>query len=332
MTLDFRTVVGACLITLVFHTSVKAESVESIKIAFGSCSNQDLKQVMWTPVLAQAPDVWVWLGDNIYADTLDMEKMAEKYQQQRSHPLYQQLEKSAVILGTWDDHDYGENDAGKEYPKKVESQQLFLDFIGVPKDSPRRKQEGVYSSYDWSRGGVNFKFYLLDARYFRDPIERVKRSYQPNLSGTLLGDTQWRWLETEFKNSRADVNIIASGIQIIPEQHDWEKWANFPNERQRLFKLIKKYDLAKPVFISGDRHIGEISMLTFQNKKLYEVTASSLTHGWGKRRPEANKHRLGEIVYDLNFGMLELKPGPEKTVSLHLLTREGVAESVTIAD
>lgn len=35
-----------------------------------------------------------------------------------SQPGYIKLKKTTKILATWDDHDYGANDAGAEYPKK----------------------------------------------------------------------------------------------------------------------------------------------------------------------------------------------------------------------
>jgi hypothetical protein len=61
---------------------------------------------------------------------------------------------STVLIGigaraarsSWDDHDYGKGDAGAEFSAKRESQAAFLDFFGVPEDSPRRRQEGVYHS------------------------------------------------------------------------------------------------------------------------------------------------------------------------------------------
>lgn len=45
------------------------------------------------------------------------------------------------IIGIWDDHDYGINDGGNEFSNREASQEVFLDFIGEPKDSPRRKQK-----------------------------------------------------------------------------------------------------------------------------------------------------------------------------------------------
>ena len=41
-------------------------------IAFGSCNKQDKDQSFWSVIQAHNPDLWLWLGDNIYADTEDM--------------------------------------------------------------------------------------------------------------------------------------------------------------------------------------------------------------------------------------------------------------------
>ena len=34
------------------------------------------------------------------------------------------------VVGTWDDHDYGQNNAGKEMPDRDRNREIFLDFIG----------------------------------------------------------------------------------------------------------------------------------------------------------------------------------------------------------
>jgi len=83
-------------------------------IAFGSCSRQYISNQRWLDILNSDPDIWIWLGDNIYGDTHDMDLMAEKYAYQKADSGYQLLLKSGVqIIGTWDDHDYGVNDGGK---------------------------------------------------------------------------------------------------------------------------------------------------------------------------------------------------------------------------
>lgn len=58
---------------------------------------------------------------------------------------------------------------GRNTPKKKESQQLFLDFFEVPKDSPRRLQEGVFHSEIIGKPGQRVQIILLDTRYFRSP-------------------------------------------------------------------------------------------------------------------------------------------------------------------
>jgi len=126
--------------------AVAAEPPVVSRIAFGSCVNQDKPQPIWDAVVDTKPQHFVFLGDNIYADTEDMEVMKAKYALLGKQPGYIKLKATCPIHATWDDHDYGANDGGAEYPKKKESQQVFLDFFEVPKDDPRRTREGVYSS------------------------------------------------------------------------------------------------------------------------------------------------------------------------------------------
>ncbi|WP_114749931.1 alkaline phosphatase D family protein [Pleomorphovibrio marinus] len=276
-------------------------------IAFGSCNRHNLPQPLWQPILEENPDLWIWLGDNVYGDTHDMELLASKYKSQYEHEEYKKVREQVEVIGIWDDHDYGINDGGFQYAKKDESQQLMLDFLDEPEDSPRRDQKGAYASYTYGSGDQKIKVFLLDARYHRDTIYKKDNAYQPNLEGTILGEEQWEWLEKEFKNSDASIHIIASGIQIIAEEHGSEKWANFPKEREKLFNLIVDTGIQNPILLSGDRHIAEISRKTLSNGyDLYDITSSGLTHTWDKWRPEANKHRIGEHIAELHYAVFHI--------------------------
>jgi hypothetical protein len=102
------------------------------RIAFGSCNREWRPQPLWDPILATQPDLWIWLGDNIYADTQGMEAMRQKYAIQLANAGYQRLRAGVPIIGTWDDHDYGANNSGKEYPHKAESQQSYLTSSTCP--------------------------------------------------------------------------------------------------------------------------------------------------------------------------------------------------------
>ncbi|SHJ67538.1 alkaline phosphatase D [Reichenbachiella agariperforans] len=278
----------------------------SIKIAFGSCSNQNKPQPLWDDILAESPDVWIWLGDNIYGDTDNMDTMRAKYQKQKMNPGYQALRAATTVIGTWDDHDFGKNNAGKEYEAKVGSQQELLDFLDVPVDDVRRTREGVYGTYTLGDSAMQVKVLLLDTRYFRDEMSLVNDTIVPNPEGAILGEAQWAWLENELAQSTADVHLFASGIQFLPEEHIFEKWANFPQDRTKMLEMLVKYEVKKPIFLTGDRHIGEMSKLDYNGRKVYDITSSSLTHGWSDERQEPNRHREGDIVYALNYGLIEI--------------------------
>src|SRR5437879_8884535 len=164
------------LASTIFQPLAAADEPPLSRIAFGSCAKQDKPQPIWDAVVETKPQRFISLGDNIYADTEDMDVMRAKYALLDKQPGYQKLKKTCPILATWDDHDYGANDAGAEYPKKREAQQVFLDFFGVPKDDPRRKQEGVYNAQVFGPKGKRVQVILLDGRYFRSPL---KKGFKP---------------------------------------------------------------------------------------------------------------------------------------------------------
>ena len=99
------------------------------KIAFGSCANQSDRLPIFDIVVKHKPDLFVFLGDNIYGDTDNMNTLQSKYDRLAAKPTFQNLKNNVPIIATWDDHDYGQNDAGRHYPKKEASKEIFLKFF-----------------------------------------------------------------------------------------------------------------------------------------------------------------------------------------------------------
>ncbi|MEQ8904427.1 alkaline phosphatase D family protein [Ekhidna sp.] len=288
-------------------------SKEIIRIAFGSCSHQDnIEGQLWSEVNATNPDLWIWLGDNIYGDTTDMGIMKAKYDLQKSHPDYHKLIKSTSVIGIWDDHDYGVNDGGKEFPAKDQSKEQLFDFLGVDKNNPARKRQGAYQSYTYQHSTGNTKVILLDTRYFRDFLQwnnpgTYEKESIVNPTGDILGEKQWNWLEKQLSDPEIDFFILGSGIQVIPEEHRWEKWSNFPQAKTRLLEMIKTTTKAPLVILSGDRHLSEVSKLDLDgyDYPLYEFTSSSL-NAPTEPSPENNEFRIKDKIHVQNFAVMTI--------------------------
>lgn len=284
-----------------------------LKIAFGSCNKTDLENLFWDDILDLDPDLWIWGGDNIYADTDDMNLMREMYEAQNQVPGYRKLKEKVPVLGTWDDHDYGLNDGGVEFASKGASQQVFLDFLNVPVNDVRRNREGVYHAYDYQGLGGSVRILILDTRYFRSPLTPdtlTQKRYAPDISGqgTILGEEQWNWLAEQLRTSKASFNLIISSIQFLSKEHGFECWGNFPNEVSRLEKLIVDSGAQGAMVLSGDRHISEFSKKSVEGLSypLLDFTSSGLTHAYRGFKGEPNQYRVGEVVATESFGWLRL--------------------------
>jgi alkaline phosphatase D len=321
-----KTLIILCAVWI--HLTIAAQKSQPLisTIAFGSCASERQPQPVLDLVVKHKPQLFVYLGDNIYGDTRNMEELRAKYDSLAAKPEFQRLKKNVPIVATWDDHDYGWNDAGREFPFKKESKEIFLKFFGEPADSYRRKHEGIYTSYMYEGGGRKLQLILSDNRTFRNKLRlyRGELSHNPKFfypldyyphqieDSALLGEKQWKWLEEELKKP-ADLRIIGSGSQFSISYNGYEAWANFPHEQKRMLELIKKTKADGVLFITGDVHYAEISKLTEEGLyPIYDVTSSGITSTWHFAAP--NDNRIEGPVMENNFGLISVdwnKKDPE---------------------
>lgn len=319
-----RAALAAVALLAIVGGDTIADEAPITRVAFGSCNRHDLPQPLWGPILAWKPQIWIWLGDNIYGDTTDMELLAAKWRAQKEQPDYARLRAGARVLGTWDDHDYGVNDGGRDFAAREASQARFLDFLDEPANSSRRRQAGVYAVETFGPPGRRVAVILLDVRYHRDA---------PGTDGTILGEEQWAWLERTLAASDAQVHLIASGTQILPTEHRFEKWADYPRDRARLLELLRRCRTPGVVLLSGDRHVGEISRLREPGLDVVEITSSGLTHFYRNFQGEPNRLRVGGPLAALHYGTVEIDWTAGVLVAALRDADGGVAasESVTLA-
>ncbi|HJN12952.1 MAG TPA: alkaline phosphatase D family protein [Pirellulaceae bacterium] len=283
------------------------------KLLFGSCIKQESPMPLLKTIVAQRPELFLMLGDNIYADTTDMEVMRAKYVKLGSNEHFAKLLNLCPVLATWDDHDYGVNDGGASYAQRDASQKLFVDFWGDTADSPRRKRPGVYDATIIGPPGKRLQIILLDTRYFRGPLKtgprRTGGPYLPSDDGTItmLGQPQWKWLEEQLRLP-AEFRLIVSSIQCASTAAGQETWSNLPHERRRLFELLGKTNANGAVIISGDRHWSELSVERgLAPYPVYDLTSSSLNQIHPRGTPTENSNRdLPTTFHRENFGAIHI--------------------------
>lgn len=264
------------------------------RIGFGSCFRNSANTVPLSHVVARNPDVFVWLGDNIYADTTDPAVFKKKYAALGANPSFQALWNLCPNFASWDDHDFGLDDGGADFTGKDVSKEAFLEFWQVPENDPRRTRKGLYHSQLIGQGDRTVRLIQLDNRYFRTDRNKA--------NATMLGEEQWTWLEEQLQ-APATFKIITSGITVLPDV-GWEGWHQYRGEQAKLKELIKRHNIEGVMFVTGDRHWSDLSRVTAGvNYPLYELCASSLDQSLA---PQANPMRVGDVTNEPNFGMIEI--------------------------
>lgn len=322
------------LAPLILFLSCQEKKVPVTKIAFGSCGHQDDPQPVLSIAADQKPDAFIFLGDNIYGDTDNMDTLRNKYTRWMAQPDFKKLDSSTKLFATWDDHDFGRNDAGKWYPYKEESKNIFMQFFKEPDTSERRKHEGIYKTEYIKQGDKTVQVILLDVRSFRNDLLLYKKGdslprkeyfytpdYKPHTSAdsTLLGEAQWKWLEQELKKP-ADLRLICSGSQFGIEYNGYEAWANFPHEQKKMLELIKSTRANGVLFLTGDVHYAEISRLDEPGLyPIYDITASGITSTWDFAT--LNKNRIEGPVMDNHFGLLTITWEKDPVIRMEIIDK-----------
>lgn len=289
------------------------------RIAFGSCARPTRDQSIYDTIRDRQPDVFLFIGDNVYApNNLDpsLAGLRKQYRLLGKSEPFARLRAEVPLLITWDDHDYGPNDAGGEFAYKAESQRIFNQVWGIGPDDPRSRREGVYHTQTVGPAGQRVQFILLDTRYFRTPLNAnpagsaLRYAPQTDPDANMLGEAQWRWL-ADTLHEPADLRILATSIQVIADGHGFEAWHLMPAQRERLYEVIHDSGAENVILISGDRHSAAIYRRDDAiDYPLYEVTSSSLnvplTRFLAKVDHEPGPHRLHDPVYAANFGEMEI--------------------------
>lgn len=273
------------------------------RIGFGSCARiqEDPIQQIWLVVNDAKPELFFWLGDNVYADTHSLDIFQEEYRRQRMVPAAQPVLTSVPQLATWDDHDYGLNNHDRTSPVKEVGLSAFKQYWANPSYG-LPGTPGVFFKYSY--GAVDF--FVLDGRYYRDP------NADPDRPGkTMLGHRQLGWLKDGLKESTATFKVLVSGSGWSRAKGPGgDAWSSFLYERDTLFSFIRDEEIQGVVLMSGDTHVAEANCIPFSEQggyDFYDLTSSPLAQtpsdDWQERRPEI---RIRNPVFEAaNFGVID---------------------------
>lgn len=247
-------------------------------------------------------DFMLWLGDNTYYREVDLNTrtgMLYRNSHTRKLPELQPLFSKMAHYAIWDDHDFGPNNSDRSFWNKELSREIFSYFwanpsYGFPQNG------GITSTFMWN----DVEVFLLDNRYFRSVNERKSGAR------SILGAVQLEWLKDALASSTAPIKFVAMGGQLLSDAKKYEMYSNygFDAERAEMITYIQEEGIKGVVFINGDRHHTELSVLKEENKPtIYDLTVSPLTSG-SHFSTEVNNLRVPETyVAESNYAEIFVK-------------------------
>ncbi len=257
---------------------------------------------IFTTIYNKKPDIMLWLGDNIYLrepDWYSRTGILDRYTHTRALPEMQPLLASSLNYAIVDDHDAGPNDSDRSFRNKKDTLDGFKLFWGNPTFG-LDEAKGAYTKFEWG----DVEFFLLDNRTFRSPNNR-KTGVR-----TMLGESQFEWLIDSLVTSKATFKIIAIGGQVLnPLVADYlEDYSAYPEEKEKLLSALKVENIKGVMFLSGDRHQTELTMLKRENTyPLYDFTISSLTSHTYDSSKENNYLRVpNSLKAEKNFALMKV--------------------------
>ncbi len=277
-----------------FKTPPAEADDAAVRVAFGGdvagqnvCRDANEGFPILDTIHGWRPDVFIGLGDMIYADNAcahrgmygnvqragsfgpatDLAGYWAHWRYNRADPASKRLLGSTSYVGVWDDHevinDFGPlTDIGPSppYPAGVHmlpiGRRAFLDYTPVA-SAPR-----LYRSFRWGR---NLELFVLDTRSFRDANSAPDSPADPK---TMLGPDQLAWLKEGLANSNATWKVIVSSVPMsiptgFPATNGRDGWANgdqstgFENELLDILDFMADNAINKPVWITTDVHFAE---------------------------------------------------------------------------
>ena len=183
------------------------------RILIGSCMDEEKgPSAAMMSIAGEEADLFLMVGDNVYGDRdgrsyvnnqTDLDELRESFADLAARADFQAVRAAHPMMVAWDDHDYGANDSGKEFPFRALAERVHEVFWGL-EDEDVGQWPGTYYARSFGPEGQRVQVIMLDTRFFRSSLTptdewggKGKERYLPAPAGSMqdmLGAAQWTWL------------------------------------------------------------------------------------------------------------------------------------------
>ncbi len=285
-----------------FQFKTLSQDTSSFSFVTGSCAfistnidrifdTKKKNRKVFTSMLNENPEFMLWLGDNIYYlhEYKSIKRMVKKMLKVRQTKELKAFLENVVQYATWDDHDFGPNNAGNSYKRKEQSELIFENSW----PNAFNEDEGLYFDFYYQ----DIHIIMLDVRYFYDDTH-------------VIGTNQMNWLKQKLSSSTGSFKFVCTGTQFLNNGSIHESWKNNNgNERQELLDFIVENEIQNTVFLSGDRHFAELSKYEEDSVIIHDLTTSPLTaFKQYLRKREVNTNNVPNTYYHKhNYAKVQIK-------------------------
>lgn len=218
---------------------------QRLRVGAASCMNQAYSLSPLLRAAEQDLDVFLLLGDTLYADGARSEDdFRLKWQWALERFPQRTLRASTSVIATWDDHEIINNVSGDD---------VDPGLIGAARDAfyayqPLPRGPTIWRTRSW---GPTLDVFVLDCRGERN-----------HATGEYISAAQFEWLTTGLAASTARFKLIMNSVPIseykgalfAPFASD--RWEGFPAQRTAVLEFIDQHAIPGVVWVTGDFHMG----------------------------------------------------------------------------
>jgi len=227
-----------------FRTALGENGFRQITIGATSCLKFNQPWPSMTHVAKTHPDVFLLLGDTVYADHAEtLDEYREYWVEALNTRGFMDVSAASSLIGTLDDHEVMNDFEGLTAPPE----QVAAGLAAFREAIPQRLGEGgkLWRKLSW---GKTADIFVIDSRTERDG-EQI-----------YLSTAQMAWLKAGLSESSARFKLVMTSVPITDyfavfgDALKGDRWQGYPEQRGELLDHIVGGEIEGVLWITGDFH------------------------------------------------------------------------------